>query len=461
MLSLDAGRQSGHRRRSSAARSSIRRLRDRRSPSDAAQRGSPGRRYRGLRALQSVRRGRQQRGGQLFQLQRDVTRRRSSQLVFLGLRLRRFEPAVRAAGRPGPLRSRRANIARRRPSINQRSVRRQTASPTASSSASSIRRSVRGEGSLRRTPDPDPEGHALLPRADASAAPRASRTTAARVGTVWTYNAGLDWAPVRDLRFRGNYSRAVRAPNVSETGFPLVPNFAPGFLIRARRPDRQQPEPCGQLLADLGRAAGRPADVTYSLPIVSGSNPDLEAETSDSLDGRCGHPAALGPGPVAQRRLLRDQGERHHRLAQRADDRQQLLRPAGPRTTCSARSSTRYLAVRARSARRSQPGQILGNSLISAGRSTSRARRARASTSTSPIARNFGTMSRLEHEPDLHAQSQDQQFREPDPSGLREPVLGELGDPEGRVPVGRRPDQGCCHLRLPDALHRPDVDRRV
>ena len=48
-------------------------------------------------------------------------------------------------------------------------------------------------------------------------------------GTVWAYNAGVDWAPVRDIRFRGNYGRAVRAPNLSETGFPLVPNFAPGF----------------------------------------------------------------------------------------------------------------------------------------------------------------------------------------------------------------------------------------
>ena len=49
-------------------------------------------------------------------------------------------------------------------------------------------------------------------------------------GTVWAYNAGIEWAPIRDIRFRGNYGRAVRAPNVSETGFPLVPNFAPGFV---------------------------------------------------------------------------------------------------------------------------------------------------------------------------------------------------------------------------------------
>jgi outer membrane receptor protein involved in Fe transport len=105
------------------------------------------------------------------------------------------------------------------------------------------------------------------------------------VGTVWAYNAGIDWAPVRDIRFRGNYSRAVRAPNISETGFPLVPNFAPGFQ-----------DPCNVNRINAGgaiRTANCTADVTpallpnlvniaYSLPIVSGSNPNLVSETSDS-----------------------------------------------------------------------------------------------------------------------------------------------------------------------------------
>ena len=56
-------------------------------------------------------------------------------------------------------------------------------------------------------------------------------------GTVWAYNAGVDWAPVRDIRFRGNYSRAVRAPNVSETGIPAGPELR-ARLPRSLRPDR-------------------------------------------------------------------------------------------------------------------------------------------------------------------------------------------------------------------------------
>jgi outer membrane receptor protein involved in Fe transport len=33
---------------------------------------------------------------------------------------------------------------------------------------------------------------------------------------VWTYNIGAEWQPIKDLRFRGMYAKAVRAPNISE-----------------------------------------------------------------------------------------------------------------------------------------------------------------------------------------------------------------------------------------------------
>jgi outer membrane receptor protein involved in Fe transport len=117
----------------------------------------------------------------------------------------------------------------------------------------------------------------------ASGAARVARYQG-NVGTVWSYNAGLDWAPVRDLRFRGNYSRAVRAPNVSETAFPLVPNFAPNFTDPCNPLQRNATNNrAANCLAALGPAllAGL-TDVTVSLPVVSGSNPGLIAETSDS-----------------------------------------------------------------------------------------------------------------------------------------------------------------------------------
>ena len=105
------------------------------------------------------------------------------------------------------------------------------------------------------------------------------------VGTVWTWNYGGEWAPVRGLRLRGNYGKAVRVPNLSETGFPVVFNFAPNFQ------DPCQPNQIGanpnraeNCLADLGPAllAGL-QNITRSLPIFSGSNPDLQPEVSHSL----------------------------------------------------------------------------------------------------------------------------------------------------------------------------------
>ena len=104
-------------------------------------------------------------------------------------------------------------------------------------------------------------------------------------GTVWSYNAGVDWAPIRDVRFRANYSRAVRAPNSTETFGALVPNFAPGFQ------DPCSPTQIGagtqfraaNCASALGANLANLANLgSYSLGILSGVNPNLSAETSNS-----------------------------------------------------------------------------------------------------------------------------------------------------------------------------------
>jgi outer membrane receptor protein involved in Fe transport len=109
-------------------------------------------------------------------------------------------------------------------------------------------------------------------------------------GTVWAYNVGGRWAPVRDIAFRANYGRAIRAPNYTETDSPLGQNFAPGFQ-----------DPCATARLGSGganRQANCQADLgsnltnadfqnkvsgNYSLEILSGGNPLLTAETSNSL----------------------------------------------------------------------------------------------------------------------------------------------------------------------------------
>ena len=104
------------------------------------------------------------------------------------------------------------------------------------------------------------------------------------VGTVYTYNGNVEYAPVRGLRFRGGYARAVRAPNVSESGFPAVNNFANAFIdpcsVNAigNNPDRGTN--CTTQLTAAQRANLPQAG--YSLGVISGSNPNLKEEKSDS-----------------------------------------------------------------------------------------------------------------------------------------------------------------------------------
>ncbi|HEX8578080.1 MAG TPA: TonB-dependent receptor [Allosphingosinicella sp.] len=103
-------------------------------------------------------------------------------------------------------------------------------------------------------------------------------------GTIFAYNAGVEWAPIRDLRLRANYGRSVRAPASSETSFPAVNNFANAFI-----------DPCSinAIGANAIRSANCQAQLTaaqlanlqpggYSLGVVSGSNANLSEETADS-----------------------------------------------------------------------------------------------------------------------------------------------------------------------------------
>ncbi len=102
-------------------------------------------------------------------------------------------------------------------------------------------------------------------------------------GTVWTYGGEITWRPIQDIRFRGSYNRAVRAPNLSELYSAQGQNFAPAFT-----------DPCS--VNQLGQgsttraanctAAGAPPGYNFiysqSLDFVSGGNPNLGVESSDN-----------------------------------------------------------------------------------------------------------------------------------------------------------------------------------
>ena len=106
------------------------------------------------------------------------------------------------------------------------------------------------------------------------------------VGGVFAYNAGIDWSPVSSVRFRGGIARAVRAPSLVDLYSEQSQNFA------------QIQDPCSFRNVGAGSstraancaAAGIPAGATgydhvYTATpeILSGGNPELMEETSDSL----------------------------------------------------------------------------------------------------------------------------------------------------------------------------------
>lgn len=102
-------------------------------------------------------------------------------------------------------------------------------------------------------------------------------------GTTYAYGIEGVWRPIQDIRFRGSYNRAVRAPNLTELYSATGQNFAPGFL-----------DPCSERNLGTGSttraanctAAGRPAgyDFVYSssLDFLTGGNPNLSEESSDN-----------------------------------------------------------------------------------------------------------------------------------------------------------------------------------
>ncbi|MBX7495507.1 TonB-dependent receptor [Qipengyuania sp. 6B39] len=111
------------------------------------------------------------------------------------------------------------------------------------------------------------------------------------VGTTFTYQAGLVYAPIRDFRVRGTYAQAVRAPNIGELFSPSNQTFAfiddpCAFDNRDNGSDTRDAN-CVALLTDLGLTPAQIAtftgDAGTSLPGLSTGNIDLGEETAKTI----------------------------------------------------------------------------------------------------------------------------------------------------------------------------------
>jgi outer membrane receptor protein involved in Fe transport len=121
-------------------------------------------------------------------------------------------------------------------------------------------------------------------RLELTGAGRYSDYSLENVGGVWTYAGGVEFEPVRGVLLRGQYQRAIRAPNVGE----LFGGQALGFPAAT--------DPCATAAAtsgtlrDLCIANGVPAgsvgdpglQLNPQIPATFGGNPDLQEETSTS-----------------------------------------------------------------------------------------------------------------------------------------------------------------------------------
>lgn len=126
---------------------------------------------------------------------------------------------------------------------------------------------------------------AALERLELNLAGRYSDYGLANVGGVWTYAAGVEYAPIRDITFRGQYQRAVRAPNVDE----LFGGQAVGFFP-AQDPCAVASAATNATIRALCIATGVPAasvgsaglQINTQIQGTVGGNPQLQEETSNS-----------------------------------------------------------------------------------------------------------------------------------------------------------------------------------
>lgn len=124
-----------------------------------------------------------------------------------------------------------------------------------------------------------------LYKLELSGAARYSDYSLEAVGGVWTYAGGIEYAPVRDITFRAQYQRAVRAPNVGELfggqsqGFPAavdpcaLPSAATDATIRGL---------CIATGVPAGSVGNPGLQLNTQIQGLFGGNPNLQEEVSDS-----------------------------------------------------------------------------------------------------------------------------------------------------------------------------------
>ncbi|MBX9816297.1 MAG: TonB-dependent receptor, partial [Sphingomonas sp.] len=106
-------------------------------------------------------------------------------------------------------------------------------------------------------------------------------------GGNWTYKFGGNYAPIREISFRGTYTRAVRAPNLGELFAPVSTGLG-NLAVDPCQLDLGLQAAAAPLCRAQLAAAGLPASRLGGIPrpnagqinVTSGGNPALQPETA-------------------------------------------------------------------------------------------------------------------------------------------------------------------------------------
>ena len=97
-----------------------------------------------------------------------------------------------------------------------------------------------------------------------------------------TYKLGLEYAPIRDIKFRGSYNRAVRAPNIGDLYSPSVVgaggNADPCWGSTPQFTAAQ----CARTGVTAGQYGNIAVNAAAQINTTAGGNPNLQPETADT-----------------------------------------------------------------------------------------------------------------------------------------------------------------------------------
>jgi iron complex outermembrane recepter protein len=136
---------------------------------------------------------------------------------------------------------------------------------------------------------PIASGQSFFERLEFTAAARYSDYSLPTVGGVWTWAVGGQWAPIKDITFRGQYSRAIRAPNVNELfqgdaqGFPQATDPCTTLAALNAGPLNATCIATGAPAANLGGGVPSPLQPNTQVQSRAGGNPNLAAEAADTF----------------------------------------------------------------------------------------------------------------------------------------------------------------------------------